>query len=110
MSYWTWMEIDTGGPENAAVTDSINSTSNHSAIWSKALGMRFRDLKGKTGTEARPLLQQAIAYLKEPDNQRELQALAPSNGWGSIESAAAYLSQIGAWCEQHPNATINMSY
>lgn len=110
MSYDTWMEIDTGGEFPARVVDSINSTSNHSPIWAAALGFHFRELEGKTGIEAAPLLEKAIAFLEDLNNRKDLRALEPGNGWGSLEHATQYLRDIRAWCKEHPKATIGMSY
>lgn len=110
MSYWTWLEIDTGGEFPARVVDSENMTSNCSPIWAQALGFAFRDLKGMSCFEAAPKLEKAVAYLLDPANEEQLRALEPPNNWGNLESATEYLQTISGWCREHPKATINMSY
>lgn len=110
MSYWTWVEIDTGGPHNARVEDSINMTSNVSPMWAAALGFAFRDLDGMNCAEATPHLERAIAYFDDPANAESLKAMEPENGWGSVEGAREYLANILGWCRDHPKAQIGMSY
>lgn len=110
MSYWAWVEIDTGGTYNARVEDSINMTSNVSPMWAAALGFAFRDLNGMNCAEAAPHLERAVAYLRDEANQEALEAMAPDNGWGTVEGATNYLVAILGWCTDHPKAQIGMSH
>lgn len=110
MSYWTWVEIDTGGEWPGRIEDSKNMTRNVSPIWAAGLGFAFRDLDKMNCAEAAPHLERAIAYLRHPDNAAELHALEPSNGWGTLDHATEYLETILGWCRQHPKANIAMSY
>ena len=110
MSYWTWIEIDTGGEFPGRVEDSQNMTSNVSGIWEAGLGFKFRDLDKMNCAAAIPHLERAIAYLRDAANERELRGMEPSNGWGDLEGATEYLETILEWCRRHPKANIAMSY
>jgi hypothetical protein len=39
----------------------------------------------------------------------EYQKLNPENGWGSYETALAFLEEIINACEEYPDATIRIS-
>lgn len=110
MSYDVWLEIDTGGRYFASVCDSINHTSNTVGMWDAGLGFRFRELEEKTGAEAIPHLERAIAYLKAEHNLNTLLQMEPSNRWGTLETATEFLEELLALCEAHPRASICMSY
>ena len=82
MSYDVWMSIDTGGKEPVSVGDSINHTSNTSPMWTKAMGVPLRELDGKTGVEARPILNKGVNEMKR--NPDEYTPMNPENGWGQL--------------------------
>jgi hypothetical protein len=109
MSYWTYMQIDTGG-EHAAIVDEIgNMTSNVSAIWTDAMGVHLRELDGKLGSELIPIIEPAVAKLKDPSNHDRYRAMEPSNGWGSLQGATEYLERILEGCRNHPKAHLHVS-
>lgn len=109
MSYDCYMQIDTGGEWPACVREIGNMTSNVSGMWTKALGFPLADMEGWTGERATNPLVQAIAAIGDPKTRQEYEALAPSNGWGSVESAEKYLRAILKGCREHPKAHLYIS-
>lgn len=108
MSYDIWMEVDAGGPEPVSVTDSINHTSNTYAMWERALGFSLRELNGRMGAECIPLLESAIGHMRDPRNRISYQHMNPANGWGSHDSATAFLEDFLRLCERAPKALVRI--
>jgi hypothetical protein len=108
MRYWTYLMIDTGGPESATVAEIGNYTSNVSNMWAMALDMPLADLHEKNAGEAIPILESAIADMNaHPGNYR---AMNPPNGWGNFEGARDYLKKLLHACKENPKAFIYVSH
>ena len=106
MGFGVWMEIDAGGEYPARVTESFNYTSNVSPMWTEAIGTSLRDLKGKTGEEAKPVLVKAICDMAaHPEKYKPME---PDNGWGDYHGAMNFLSRILEICQEAPKAKIGM--
>lgn len=109
MSYDGWLVIDTGGPEMAEVVELGNYTSNVAPMWRKALSaagedIRLSDTGGRISAEVLPLLQSAVAHMREhPDEYRPLD---PENGWGDYEGALTYLAKVADECERNPRTSL----
>lgn len=114
MSYDVWLEVDTGGPERAALNVlDVNYTSNVSPMWTMALGANLGDLieenekEGRTAGRLVGLLSDAVEKMRaEP---AAFQAMNPENGWGRYEGALEFLDKIRAACEAHPLAYLRVS-
>ena len=77
-------------------------------MWTLALGMRLRELEGKTGEDARPIVNRGVYKMKR--NPDEYISMNPKNGWGDYESALRFLEKFLELCHEHPKATIRMWY
>jgi len=110
MSYNVYIEIDTGTGEFHTVHEVGNYTSNLSAMWWDALGHSLGDLSGNNCAEAEPLLTAAIAKMRAPENYDRYKALEPSNGWGNMQGAIAYVEEIRDACRRHPLARLRISH
>lgn len=105
MSYDIDLEIDTGGPEPAAVGHSFNMTSNVGPMWRKA-GADLAEFEGKNAGAMVPVLDAAIGRMQA--NPDEYRTLNPSNGWGSYEGCLEFLQELRAEFSAHPNATVRV--
>ncbi len=109
MSYDVWMDIDTGGPERAEVCDVGNYTSNLSPLWAWAIDqgeVLSRWLDGRSGDEALPVLDAALARI---ESATDLSEYEPPNGWGSVEGGTEYLRRIRDAAAAHPRAQFRVS-
>jgi hypothetical protein len=110
MSYWTYLEIDTGGPENEwpDVVEIGNMTSNVVGMWRAALnGVPLADFHHAPCSEAAGPLADAVKRMEaDPDTYR---AMNPPNGWGNYEGALAYLRRLAEACAEHPKCRIRIS-
>lgn len=99
MSYDVYLTIDTGSPEGPALVFDVNHTSNTASMWRLA-GVDFHELVGMSAMDAEPILSHGVAsLLAAPARFREL---APANGWGTYETALAFLIQVRDACRMHP--------
>lgn len=106
MSYDVWLEIDTGGERPARVSESLDPTYNLAPMFALALGMGLRDLTGKTGADAQPILRKAVAAMET--DPRRFRALNSPNGWGSYDGALEFFRLFLADCVAHPKASIHI--
>lgn len=105
MSYDIWLEMDTGGPEPARVTEAWNYTSNCGQMWRTA-GADLADFHGKTAADCLPVLDAAIAELQaHPDTY---EAMNPPNGWGSYDTLVPQLEVLAQEFRYHPKATVRV--
>lgn len=110
MSYDVYLEIDTGADEPAEIWWG-NMTSNVSGMWRKAMphtdGLAGFD--GMKALSATAVLDAGLQRLQDPAEREAFEAMAPSNGWGSHQSATRFVSDILAACRAHPRTTIRIS-
>jgi hypothetical protein len=107
MSYWIYLEIDTGGSNYVNVLEQ-NYTSNVSPMWTKALGRPLADFHGAPASEAAGPLDAAVRKMEaSPDTYR---AMNPPNGWGIYEGALGILRNLRDACRDHPKTTIRISH
>ena len=105
MSYWLYLEIDTGGTSPAGVAD-WNYTSNVATMWRKA-GADLALFDGKLAADCLPVLLAAIDRMTaSPD---EYKAMDSNNGWGTYESLLPHLRELAEKMEKHPKTTIRVS-
>ena len=98
------MEADVGGEGRHALKGcDENYTYNVSAMFYDAIGAEgIRSLNGKTGEEAKPILEAAIKNMESaPDKYK---ALNPPNKWGDYEGALQLLKTLLQWCTDAPKA------
>lgn len=100
-----WLVIDTGGPEPAGVTESLNMTSNVAPMWRKA-GADIADFDGQLAGDMLPALRAAIAEME--DNPTTYRAMNPPNGWGSYEVCLRFLRRLVEDFAQHPKAIVKV--
>lgn len=105
MSYDVWLEIDTGGPEPAYLTD-WNYTSNCAPMW-RAAGADLAQFDGKAASECLPVLDAAIAEMAA--NPAKYRAMDPANGWGSYDGLLPDLRELADQFRSHPRATVRVS-
>jgi len=111
VSYDVYLEIDTGGPHRAAVTDTQSPTYNIGPMLREALGVKMQRgdgsvpcLDGMLASEALPLVRKALDVMAaEPDR---FKAMNPPNGWGSYDNAVEFLRWLHDACMDHPKATV----
>lgn len=106
MSYDVWLEVDTGGEHPHRISEYFEPTYNLAPMFALALGIGLRDLTGKTGAEAQPILRRGIAAMEA--DPAPFEALNPSNGWGSYAGALKFLKLFLAECEAHPKAVVHI--
>lgn len=110
MSYWVYLEIDTGAPEGEwpDAVEIGNMTSNVSPMWAKALGgVRLRDFHHVNAGEAAPKLAEAVKAMEaDPDGYEEMN---PPNGWGDYDGALGFLRDLAEACAKHPKCRIRVS-
>jgi hypothetical protein len=63
--------------------------------------------EGKCASDVIENLGRGLANMKA--RLEEYQKLNPENGWGSYETALAFLEEIINACEEYPDATIRIS-
>lgn len=89
---------------HAEERDSFDYTYNVSPMWRQIYpddeGMVFID--GMTGKEAFEKLIHALDYMKQ--HKEELEALNPSNGWGSYEGFMEFIRELIHACIETPDA------
>jgi hypothetical protein len=115
MSYDGWVEMpDPDGGEPIQLAEIGNHTSNTSRMWNWAYatairseGARLADTDGRLVAEVVDELTRAADLMHEhPDMLREWN---PENGWGTYESACAYLTRAAQVCRrfrQVPDAVL----
>jgi hypothetical protein len=106
VSYDIWLQIDTGGPEPATVTEGRNMTSNVAPMWRLA-GADLADFHDRTAGECVPLLRAAIADME--DRPGKYRPLNPDNNWGSYETCLRFLRELLDDFVRHPKATVAVS-
>ncbi|HEY9367540.1 hypothetical protein [Streptomyces sp.] len=107
MSYWTYLEIDTG-TQAVDVVEIGNYTANVGVMWCDALGGKLlREFDGAPCSEAAGPLAEGVKRMEaNPDHFR---AMNPPNGWGDYEGALRYLRDIAEACVEHPRCRIRIS-
>jgi len=109
MSYDLYLEIDTGGPERAVVSDHWNYTSNVAPMWRKAMP-ETNGLAGMDGMLAEEAAQRlALGIERMEAEPAAYRALNPPNGWGDFDSQLECLKAWLAECQRHPKATMVVS-
>lgn len=109
MSFDFYIEIDTGGPERAAVEYIGNYTYNVSPMFNLALGVGIRSLHEMRAEECIEVLERGVSHISDPANRRQYEELEPSNGWGDREGASDCLKSILSACRKHPKAVFVVS-
>lgn len=112
MSYDVRLEINTGGPRPASVTETQEPTYNLAPMFREALGVPMRDrdggpcLDGMLASDALVVVTKALeAMALDPARFR---ALNPPNGWGCYEDAVEFLRWLQDACRDHPKATVRV--
>lgn len=105
MSADYWLEVDTGGAEKVAITESINVTYNLGPMLRAAGFPPWRDLIGASAIEAAGVLNGVLTRL-DADRDRLVAEHTPANGWGSWEWAREFVQRFRDDCAAHPKATI----
>lgn len=104
MSADLWLEIDTGGPEPAEVSETFNVTYNLSGMLRAAGYPGHREMIGAPASEAGGVFLAVADRLRtSPDDFREH---LPENGWGTVEWAVEFCDLMAKACAQHPAARI----
>lgn len=106
MSYDVWMKADLGGPSLYVIDENINHTSNTSRMWREA-GADLLAMDGMSGEECIPLLERAIRDIN--DRLGHYATMAPSNGWGTVDSTIGFLGKILDQCRRMPRAFLVVS-
>lgn len=105
MSYDVHLEIDTGGPEPASLTD-WNFTSNVTCMW-RAAGADLAEFHGRVAGDCLPALEGAIAEMEA--NPAKYEAMDSPNGWGTYEHLMPRLRVLADQFRAHPRATVQVS-
>lgn len=105
MSYDVWLEIDTGGPEPAAVSDSRNMTSNVAPMWRKA-GCDIAKWHGRSALYFGETLARAIQVIE--DDLAAYTEMNPDNEWGDVNSCLDFLHELRSDCVANPKAIVRV--
>lgn len=85
-----------------------NITHNVTKMWSKA-GV-YDALYNSDGMKASSIIDVLYSGLADMSARPDVyKAMAPSNGWGSYDSAMKFLGDALLECLKHPDATIRIS-
>lgn len=116
MSYDLSIVINTGG-ETPHEIDWFNTTYNLGPMYRRALAVAvipddgplggLWGLSGKSCQEAEPIIEQAIADMR--DKPTEYREMEPANGWGTYTGAIDWLERVLVACREHPLAEIQVS-
>lgn len=104
MSADYWLEIDAGGPERIAITESFNVTYNLGPMLRAAGFPDWKDLTGAPASEAAGMLTEVAAKL-EADRER-LEAEFTPEEWGSWDWAHKFVTGLRDACAAAPRAVI----
>lgn len=102
MSADVWLVIDTGGPDPARVTDTVNVTYNLSPMLRAAGFVGWDELCGMGAAESLPMLRETLRALTEDPERFEVHT--PPNGWGTRDWAVEAFTRLVADAEAHPLA------
>lgn len=103
MSLDIWLRCDCCGMER----DSLNVTHNMTPMWHKA-GV-YADLYESDGDKALEHIDSLARRLNHMlTNRDEYLPLEPANGWGSYQSAVAFLANWVNECANYPSMTIRV--
>lgn len=105
LSYDVWLEVDTGGPEPAGLTD-WNFTSNVAPMW-RAAGADLAEFDGRTAGDCLPVLVAAIAEMEALPGK--FRAMDSPNGWGTYDHLLPRLRVLADQFRAHPKATVRVS-
>ncbi len=102
MSADVWLVIDTGGPEPARLTETVNVTYNLTPMLREAGFVGWDELRKLGARDSLPMLRETLRALNE--DAARLEAYAPANGWGSRAWAVEAFTRMVADAEAHPLA------
>jgi len=105
MSADYWLEIDTGGPECATLTENFNVTYNLGPMLRAAGFPDWDALKGAPASEVAGMLD-GVARKLHGDRERLTAEFTPENGWGDWDWAVKFVEGFRDSCAAHPKATI----
>jgi hypothetical protein len=105
MSADHWLEIDTGGPEPAAVGRDHNVTYNVTRMLREAGYPGHRATEGMRASDLAVILGKVVTNLHDP----KFDAYDAPNGWGTRETTLQWASRFYTDCLTHPNATVRAS-
>lgn len=85
----------------------VNSTHNVSPMF-RAAGVRdaLYESHGKLAKDISASIAEGLAYMES--HQVELEAMNPANGWGSYQTALAFLRMVDRACREWPDAEIHV--
>jgi hypothetical protein len=107
MSYWIYLDIDTGGEHAATVAEIGNITRNLTPMIRKAIGCGWFDLQGKKAAEITEQVDDGLADMIA--NRDAYEELNPPNGWGDYEGCVDFLTSFAAALKDHPKAYVSVS-
>lgn len=105
MSADYWLQMDTGGSEPAAITETRNLTYNLGPMLRAAGFPAWKALIGAPASEAAGMLD-GVAQRLRADRERLVAEFTPSNGWGDWDGAVAFIDELRDDCHSHPKASI----
>lgn len=107
MSYWIYLEIDTGGEYCATVAEVGNITRNLTPMVHKAIGCGWFDLQGKNAGELIKQVDDGITDMVA--NRAAYEELNPPNGWGDYGGCVEFLTSFARALKAHPKAFVRVS-
>jgi hypothetical protein len=106
MSWWVGVEVDTGGPEPAQLSDR-SVTYNYSPLFHEVLGEDgLRGLHGVSCADAAPRLSAALRTLLGMTEQEQAALIRGDGRWGNPMGAWDALRWLLEQAQAHPRATI----
>jgi hypothetical protein len=105
MSADYWLEIDTGGGEPGAITETRNVTYNLGPMLRAAGFPDWKLLIGTPASEAAGMLDGVLRKM-EADRERLVAEHTPSNGWGDWSGGCDFVRELRDDCAANPKAMI----
>lgn len=107
MSYDVWLAVDAGGDKLLPLNIlDANYTWNVAPMFMKAIGETPNAWDGKPATVVAERCTRILAAFDASPAAYE--ALNPSNGWGSLAGARAFIQNIKDACNEAPKAVVQV--
>jgi hypothetical protein len=78
MSYWVYLQIDTGNKEGLSTIAEVGNLTRNLSAMHRLAGCWIRDFEGKSAKDSIPILEKGIKDMRNEPNKYKV--LSPKNG------------------------------